>query len=128
MEEIWPSPVARRLTMKRSSPSASPPWSGCGHDGGIEKRRRLQGIFPGEKRADVELAGLGKPPAAENVRLNLLEVLPPDALDIHMPAAEVRDHRGQFLLGLALAQGEGAPDDVDDTGRIARDKGANQDP
>ena len=28
-ELTWPSPVARRLSTKRSSPAAKPAWSGC---------------------------------------------------------------------------------------------------
>ena len=36
MEDMCPSPVARRLMMKRSEPSATPDWSGCGTIDGLK--------------------------------------------------------------------------------------------
>ena len=35
MEEMCPSPVARRLKMKRSAPLGNPVWSGCGTMDGL---------------------------------------------------------------------------------------------
>ena len=35
IEEIWPSPVARRLKMNRSEPGGRSDWSGCGTMDGL---------------------------------------------------------------------------------------------
>ena len=55
MEEMCPSPVARRLMMKRRPPFGHAALVGMRHDGGIEQRGGLQRIFAGEKRADEQL-------------------------------------------------------------------------
>ncbi len=60
MEEMWPSPVARRLRTKRMVPSGRPGLVGMRDDGGIEERGGLERIFVGEVGADEKLALVGK--------------------------------------------------------------------
>ena len=45
MEEMWPSPVARRLRTKRNAPAGRPGLIGVRDDGRIEQRGRFQRVF-----------------------------------------------------------------------------------
>ena len=121
IEEMCPSPVARRLRMKRSSPSARPDWSGCGDDRGIEERGGFERVFAGEKRADVELAGLGERAAAEDVAFTRSKFRRQTARRSGWRSPKSASHGGELLLDLGFAEGQGAADDVHDARRIGRE-------
>ena len=98
------------------------------HDRRVEQRGCLQGIFAGEERADIELSRLGQRAAAEDVRPDLLKVLPPNHTDVGMAAAEVGQDGGKLLLGLGLAQSQRASNDIHDARRITGNEWSNQNP
>ena len=52
MDEMCPSPVARRLKMKRRSPLASRVWSGCATIDGLNRAADSRAYSP-EKRAPI---------------------------------------------------------------------------
>ncbi len=95
---------------------------GVRDDRGIEERGGFERVFAGEERADVELAGFRERPAAEDVSFDHVEVPPPaprGCPDGGSPKSVGDD--GELRLDLGFAQGEGAPDDVDDARRVGRE-------
>ena len=60
MEEMCPSPVARRLRMNRNAPSGKIGLIRVRNDGGIEQRRRFQRVFSQEVGADQQAPLFGK--------------------------------------------------------------------
>src|SRR5438105_3447515 len=61
------------------------------HDRGVEEGCGFEGIFAGEKRANVELPRLGERPAAKYVGLDPLEVTAPHGPDVRMSAPELSE-------------------------------------
>ena len=60
MEEMCPSPVARRLRMKRSAPAGRSGLVGVRNDGRIEQRSGFQRIFGQEIGADQQPSLFGQ--------------------------------------------------------------------
>ena len=73
MDEMCPSPVARRLMMKRSAALGHAALIRMRHDGGIEQRGGFQRILAGEQRADEQLPLAGERPLGEDVRPHFLD-------------------------------------------------------
>ena len=60
MEEMCPSPVARKLRIKRRAPGRQVRLVRVRDDGGIEQGRRFQGVFGQEIGADQQLSLFGE--------------------------------------------------------------------
>src|ERR1035437_5937131 len=60
IEEMWPSPVARRLRMNRNPPAGRSDWSGCGTIEGLNRPGTLKRILVVKISAEQELPFLGQ--------------------------------------------------------------------
>ena len=129
MEEMWPSPVARRLMMKRRAPSGDAVWSGCGTMEGLNSAADSSAYSPREERADEKLARAGQRALGEDdVRSHLFVMRQQQRFDVEVPGVKFRGAPPRVLLrSLLLAQGEGAAEDLVTTGTVRRDERPDDD-
>ena len=57
---------------------------GMGHDGGVEDRRRFEGIFARKERPDQQFTGSGEGSMRENMAADPFKMNPEQRLDIEM--------------------------------------------
>jgi hypothetical protein len=93
MEEMCPSPVARRLRMNRRAPLRQARLIGVRNDGGIEQRGGFQRVFGQEIGADQEppLFGEFHPPPSV---ADLFKAFQKERADVLVPLGEFG---GDFL-------------------------------
>ena len=116
MEEMCPSPVARRLRMKRSAPCGQSGLVGMRHDGRIEQRRGLRRIFVREVSADERLPFRRGLRAVVQVMLHLREAVAENLFNLLVPVLKLAQHLaqqpGDFLVRERHDAGDDPPRDV----------------
>ena len=111
MEEMCPSPVARRLRMKRSAPLRQSRLVGMRHDGRIEQRRGLRRILVREVSADEHLPFGRRLRAGFEMNVHLLEAVAKNVLHLLVPVRELAEHLAQQPGDLLLREGHDPGDD-----------------
>ena len=96
MEEMWPSPVARRLMMKRRQPSGTPDWSGWGTIDGLNKAADSKRILAGKQGPDEQLALARKRALGDDVWLDFLVVVEQQDFDVEVAGVESGPQRLEF--------------------------------
>ena len=92
IDEMCPSPVARRLMMKRRPPGGHAALVRVRHDRGIEDGGGFQRVFAGEQGADEQLPLARKRTLREHVPLHLFVMGVQDRLDVEVSFVELPVH------------------------------------
>ncbi len=128
IEEMCPSPVARRLMMKRRHPSGDPALIGVRDDGGIEQGCGFQGVFTGEQRADEQLPRPRERALGEDVVLHFRVVFQQQRFDVEVPGTEFLNARPAVPARPPVGQGKGPADDGCDALARRGNERADDDP
>ena len=88
IEETWPSPIDRRLTMTRSEPLGCPGLVGMSHDRGVGERGALEGVLVHEVRANEPSHLVGELGCVGNQVRHRQESTLEDCVEVLVPLLE----------------------------------------
>ena len=112
IDEMCPSPVARRLRMNRRDPGGQARLVGVPDHRRVEQGRRFQGVFLGEVGADQQPPALAERLVGQQVAPDLLEPVQEELAGPLVPLAELPHHLLQQAFDLPLGERRDARDDL----------------
>ena len=120
IDERCPSPIARRLTMKRSSPAVSPDWSGAGTMDGLESAAASM-EYSWVKYAPMRSrCSRSRRPGSLDETGHGLVVALQGVVQVGVPIAELIPCRRQRGCHVSLGQGQDPLDDLPGSGAPVR--------
>ena len=104
IEEIWPSPVARRLRQESPRSGLEPRLVGVPDHRGIEKRSRFERVFLGEVGADQHPAIFAHLLIGQKVLLDLFKAVQEEVAGLLMAVVKLAHHVAEQEVDLGLGE------------------------
>ena len=128
IEEICPSPVARRLSRNRREPGSSPDWSGCHTIEGLKSAADSSEYSWVKYDADQHAAVFAHRLIGQQVLLDLFKTVQEEVTGLLMAVVELAHHVTEQEVDFRLGERDQPRQDSLDALRVGRLERADDDP